>query len=641
MKHLRTVIPYFRPYRNIVVVGLALVAVSNVFTILGPYLLKLAIDALEAPEVAGDTIVRYAVLVVGVAVLGGAARFGMRKILNSVSRHIECDLRADFFRQLLRLDASFYQRYRTGDIMSRATNDTLAVRQAVGPAVMYTVNTTVLTAFCLSLMLWISPRLTLLAMIPMLLLPPLVLTFGRIIHRRFQRIQEQFSTLSAMVQENLTGVRLIRAYGQEGRQGGEFEALNREYKDRNLHLVRASGAMHPAMGLLTGLAMVVVVWIGGFEVMAGRITIGDFVAFMFYLNLLTWPMIALGWVVNLFQRGEASMGRINEVLGTEPAIAPPGSGPPEHGAPPEPASPGGVHREPAGVPATPREEAGEEPDPAIRGHIEFRNVTFRYPGSERPVLRDISFSVRPGETVALVGPTGAGKTTVMELIPRIHDPTEGEVLLDGVPLPHYDPRRIRAAMGIVLQDPFLFSETIRDNIAVGSGGDDGVDGSSGEPAETAEGGALPGHLVEAARVAQIDSQIRAFPHGYDTYLGERGINLSGGQKQRATLARALARDPRVLLLDDALSAVDTRTEARILQELREARRGRTTFIVSHRMSAVMDADRILVVEGGRLVETGTHAQLVEGSGTYARLLRRQMLERDLEAGATPVRSDRG
>ena len=635
MKHLRTVIPYFRPYRRVFVVGLVLVAVSNVFTILGPYLLKLAIDALEAPEVARDSILRYAFLVVAVAILGGAARFGMRKILNSVSRRIECDLRADFFRHLLRLDQGFYQRYRTGDIMSRATNDTLAVRQAAGPAVMYSVNTTVLLAFCLSLMLWISPRLTLLALLPMLALPPLVLTFGRIIHRRFQRIQEQFSSLSAMVQENLTGVRLVRAYGQEGPQRGEFNGLNRQYKDRNLHLVRASGAMHPTMGLLTGAAMVIVVWIGGLEVMAGRITIGDFVAFMFYLNLLTWPMIALGWVVNLFQRGEASMARINEVLTTDPAIGPP------------PTVPSGVDgagsdgpRIDSSVTAAPGAGGG-----SVTGRIEFRDVSFRYPGAQDPVLANLSFMVEPGETVALVGPTGAGKSTLLGLIPRLHDPTEGEVLLDGRPLHSYHPGELRAAMGIVLQDPFLFSETIRDNIAVGSGSHGNGNGSAlpqgdGElgPAEPDGDGTIPREIVEAARTAQIDEQIRAFPHGYDTYLGERGINLSGGQKQRTTLARALARDPRILLLDDALSAVDTRTEARILRELRDARQGRTTFIVSHRMSAVMDADRILVLEDGRLVESGTHTELVERGGTYARLLRRQMLERDLEGREPEVRS---
>lgn len=617
MSHLRTIVPYFRPYRRGLVVGLVLVVISNFFTLAGPWILKLAIDALEDPEVARQDIVTYAALVVAVALVGGAARYGMRELLNGISRRVECDLREDFFRHLLRLDTSFYGSHRTGDIMSRATNDTLAVRQAAGPAVMYSVNTTVMSVLALGLMIWISPRLTLLALGPMIFLPPAVLWFGRIIHERFERIQEQFSDLSTQVQENLTGVRLVRAYLQEEDQARRFDDLNREYAARNMHLVKAQGLFHPLLGLLTGIAMIIVLWIGGREVMAGRISVGDFVAFTFYLNLLTWPLIALGWVVNLFQRGEASMGRINRILETRPAI------PPEGGRP-----------------------AAE-----VRGEVEFRGVGFRYPGTERWVLRDLSFRVEPGETVAVVGPTGSGKSTLVTLIPRLHDPAEGVILLDGIPLQEYDVRSLRQRLGIVPQDPFLFSETIASNLALGlegNGGDeggrrgrggpagaDGDDGGSRLPEGTGDADPLEGpdpRVLRAARISDLHDQVTGFPRGYGTYLGERGITLSGGQKQRATLARALARDPAILILDDALSAVDTGTEARILSELGRALRGRTSFLISHRVSAVMNADRILVLDDGRLVEEGTHRELLDRGGLYATLLRRQLLEQDLANG---------
>jgi ATP-binding cassette subfamily B protein len=595
MTHLRTLLPYFRPYRRGMLVGIALVVVSNVFTVAGPWLLRLALDALGEPVVSRERILLYAGLIVVAAILGGATKFGMRQLLNSISRRIECDLREDFFRHLLRLDAPFYGTWRTGDIMSRATNDTLAVRQAAGPAVMYAVNTTVISIFALSLMVWISPRLTLLAIIPMVFLPPVVLGFGKVIHRRFERIQEQYSDLSTLTQENLTGVRLVRAYVQEEDQGRRFRALNQEYLARNLHLVKAQGLFHPILSLLTGLAMVILLWVGGGEVMRGAITVGDFVAFTFYLNLLTWPLIALGWVVNLFQRGEASMGRLNAVLQTRPGIEPG-----------------------AGV---------EVSEVRARGAIEFQGVGFRYPGTQRPVLRDLSFRVEPGETVAIVGPTGSGKSTLVSLLPRLHDPTEGMIFLDGVPLVDLDPVSLRQRVGMVPQDSFLFSDSIAANIGLGL-----------EPATGEDGDDLDPRVRAAAEVAQFHEQVLDFPKGYGTLLGERGINLSGGQKQRAALARALARDPMILILDDALSAVDTHTEARILEGLRTALAGRTAFLISHRVSAVMHADRILVLDDGFLVESGTHEELLARGGTYASLLRRQLLEQEVGEAAVPMRS---
>ena len=442
-------------------------------------------------------------------------------------------------------------------------------------------NTLATTAFALAVMLSYSVRLTLVSLVPLLLLPPVFLFFGRAIHRRFERIQEHFATLSTMVQENLTGARIVRAYRQEAAQQAEFAALNREYFERNMGLAKLSAVFSPLLTLITGLGSLVVLWVGGSEVIAGRMTSGDFVAFFFYLGLLRWPMMALGWVVNLFQRGTASMGRIVRILDTEPAIA----------------------------------ESAQPVDPGpLTGAIEFRDVAFRYPGTEREVLRDVSFLVEPGQTVALVGPTGSGKSTVIGLLTRRYDPTRGEILLDGAPLDRIPLARLRDGMGVVPQDAFVFSDTIARNIAFGL--PDGVEDRTVE---------------EAARVARLHETVEAFPDGYATRLGERGINLSGGQRQRATLARAIARDPAILILDDSLSAVDTHTESAILAELRDVTARRTALIISHRVSAVMNADQILVLDDGRIVERGTHDELIAAKGLYASLLQRQLLAEDLDA----------
>lgn len=587
MHHLRHLLPYLSPYRRGMIAGLLLVVVSNAFGILTPHLIGVAIDALGDPVITGRRIATYAGLILLTAILAGAARYGMRELLNGISRKVETDIRQRFFEHLLRLDSAFYGSTRTGDLMSRATNDTSAVRMAAGPAVMYLVNTIVMTAFTLALMFRISPRLTLVALIPFTLLPPVALGFGRVIHRRFERIQDHLGDLSTLVQENLAGARIVRAYAQENVQEQEFEVLNSGYLEKNMALARVSALFQPLLGLLAGIGMVIVLWTGGTQAMRGEISLGDFVAFGFYLTMLTWPMISLGWVINLFQRGAASMGRLQEILGVEPTVADP----------------------PAPTPrATP-----------IRGEIEFRDVHFRYPGSDRDVLRGISFRIPAGSTVALVGPTGSGKSTIIRLIQRLYDPTSGSVLIDGTPLPDLTLAAIRDAIGVVPQDAFVFSGTIAENLAFGLASPDGREAED--------------RIREAARIARLDQTIATFPDGYETRLGERGINLSGGQRQRATLARALARNPRILILDDALSAVDTQTETEILHGLRQVLRDRTALIVSHRVSAVMDADRILVIDDGRIAEEGTHAELIERDGLYARLLRRQLLSEELARGA--------
>jgi ATP-binding cassette subfamily B protein len=597
MSQLKTLLPFFRPYRRGLVAGLLLVVLANAFGKAAPYILKVAIDGLDDPATTMTTLAMLAALIVGTTALGGVCRYGMRELLNGISRRMECDLREKYFRRLLSLDARFFGQTRTGDLMARSTQDMLAARMAAGPAVMYSVNTAVGFAVGLAIMTWISPRLTLYALIPMVLVPPVVLGFGRIIHRRFERIQEQFSTVTTTVQENLTGVRIVRAYGQERAQAVQFDAENREYLHRNMLLVQAAGLFHPLLSVLTGAAMVIVLWLGGLEVMAGRLTVGDFVAFQVYLALLIWPMIALGWVVNLFQRGAASMGRINRILEREPDVAAP-----EHPAPP--------HR--------------------LSGQVVFEDVWFRYPDTKRWVLREVSFTALPGQTVAVVGGTGSGKSTLVSLIPRLYDTTRGRVQVGGADVRDYDPADLRRAVGVVPQDPFLFSDTIAENIGLGL-----AEAASRRDTPWGRDGAEPPEEVyEAARVAQLDESINDFPDGYGTYLGERGINLSGGQKQRATLARAVARDPVVLILDDALSAVDTHTEARILRDLRDVLARRTSFVISHRVSAVMHADLILVLEDGLIVERGTHDELIDADGVYATLLRRQMLEQAIEAEVT-------
>jgi ATP-binding cassette subfamily B protein len=583
VKELEALLPYLRRYRLRIFWGIVSVVVANAAAVGSLEYIRIAVDALGKPGVTRGAIFRYALFLTLLALGSGIARYAMREILNGVSRLVENDLRDDFFAHLLRLDASFYATHPTGEIISRATNDIPAVRMVAGPAYMYLADTFVLGIFAVWRMVLVDGWMTFASLLPLLLLPPVTIGFGRVIHDRFEEIQEQFGVLSTMAQENLAGQRIVKAYGQEADQSRRFSALSRLLMDRNVGLARTSGLFYPLLTMIAGASLAVALWIGGRDIVAGRITNGDLVLFLTYLGRLTWPMIALGWVVNLFQRGAASMGRVSRVLRAEPRIAQPGD---------------------AVAP------------PVVRGEVEFADVSFRYPGTERWVLRGLDFRIRAGDTVAVVGPTGSGKSTLAALIVRLYDPTEGEVRVDGTPLTRWDLAALRRAVAMVPQDTFLFSTTIEENLALGF--------DEADPARRLA------RVQEASRVARLDEAVDDFPAGYGTLLGERGINLSGGQKQRAALARAVARDARILVLDDALSAVDTHTEHEILAQMRSVLAGRTSVIVSHRVTAVMHADQILVLDDGRIVEQGTHDELLKLGGTYAALQRRQLLADEVE-----------
>jgi ATP-binding cassette subfamily B protein len=583
-------LPYLLRYKRAFLVGLACVVVTTAIQLLSPWVLKSAIDDLNA-GVTRAKLGLYAATLLGIAIAGGLFRFWMRRILIGASRDIEYDLRNAFFARLEQMPLAYYQVRRTGDLMSRATNDLNAVRMMIGPAVMYSANTIIVFVVAIVLMASIDRQLTLMALLPLPLVTVSVKYFGSAIHTRFEAIQAQLADLSAVVQEALSGVRVVRAYNQESHEMARFRAANDEYVRRNRVLIRLQGMFYPSMTFFLGVGSLLVLWLGSREAIRGRISVGEFVAFNAYLVMLSWPMIAFGWVTNILQRGMASWKRMSEILDAKPDID-------DHSVTP-------VGR-----------------TLSIRGAIEIRNLVLAHASSTQPVLNHISLRIEAGETAAFVGATGSGKSTLISLLPRLYDPPPGTVFIDGVDVREIPLATLRGAIGFVPQEPFLFSETIAENILFG------VD-------RNAEGGAAGDALVrrmkEVAAVARLDKDVDAFPKGYDTLVGERGITLSGGQKQRTALARALMVDPRILILDDALSAVDTYTEEEILTRLRAVMDQRTSIVVSHRVSTVRDADRIFVLDQGRVVERGTHDQLVAANGLYAALHRRQLLEEELKA----------
>jgi ATP-binding cassette, subfamily B, multidrug efflux pump len=593
-KRLRPLLPYVKRYRWGYALGTACVFLNNGVWILFPQVIRRAVDDLQL-GVTRQKLATHALLLLAVAAIHGVFQFLTRWVVIGISRDIEFDLRNDLFFQLESLPNSYYQRNRTGDIMARATNDLSAVRLLLGPAIMYSANTLVYTAGALAFMIAISPSVTLYAFLPLPVASVVVQYFGRRIHERFERIQAMFSDISARAQENFSGARVIRAYAQEEAEIKAFEGANREYIARSLKLVRLMGMLWPTLEFMLGVGIVLSFWLAGREVLRGHsdvalisylgtrttihldgwMSVGDFAAFLTYMAQLTFPIIALGYVINLFQRGTASLARLNEIMVEQPDI----------------------------------KDSREARDLPIEGEIEFRGLNFAYDG--KTVLHNLNLKIPAGRSLAIVGPTGSGKTTLVNLIPRIYDAEPGTVLIDGRPIRQYSIAALRKQIGFVPQETFLFSDRIRENIALG------VDSATDQ------------QVHEAADAANIAQNIESFPEGYRTLVGERGITLSGGQKQRTAIARALIRDPRILILDDALSSVDTHTEDKILNHLRDVMQGRTTIFISHRVSTVRNADRIAVLHGGRIVESGTHEELLALNGYYTDLYNKQLLEEEL------------
>jgi ATP-binding cassette subfamily B multidrug efflux pump len=580
LKNLSPLFPYLKKYRSAYYWGTLCVLIMNGVWVLFPLVLGRAIDDLRTAVTIHKLWVSAALLL-AVAGIKGIFQFLNRWIVIGASREIEFDLRNDMFRHLEGLSYSFYQRTRTGDIMARSTNDLNAVRMLLGPGLMYPANTIVFMAGALAFMFSISPRLTLVAFLPLPALSIIIQYFGRRIHDRFERIQAMFSEISARAQENFSGVRVIRAYAQEEAEIATFETSNREYIARSLKLVRLMGMLWPTLETMLGLAIVLVLWMGGREVLLHRMTVGRFVTFNTYMVQLTFPVIAMGWIISIYQRGTASLIRIHQMMTEKPEI-----------------------QDAPGI-----QPSSEE----VEGEIEFRNLNFSYGGvpNAAPVLHDINLRIPAGSSLAIVGPTGSGKTTLVSLIPRIYDADPGTVLIDGKPVCEYALSDLRRNIGFVPQETFLFSETIRENIAFG------VQKASDD------------EVRWAAEAANIATDIEEFPEKYKTIVGERGITLSGGQKQRTAIARALIRSPRILILDDALSSVDTHTEDKILNHLRDVMQGRTTIFISHRVSTVRNADRIAVLHSGRIVELGTHDELIARNGYYTDLYNKQLLEEEL------------
>ncbi|MBC6947953.1 ABC transporter ATP-binding protein [candidate division KSB1 bacterium] len=578
LRSLASLLPYLKKYRGRIFLGGVFIFVTNIFALLGPKVLQHAIDTLRT-DLTSQRLLLSAGLILLVSASEGFFRYWMRQTIIVVSRFVEYDLRNDYLRHLQRMSRAFFNRHPTGDLMARATNDLNSVRAVLGPGIMYASNTIVVGVGAFILMMLMSWKLTLLAMLILPLMVVIVKFTMDKIHAAYTKIQEQFSKITARAQENLSGIRVIKSYLREDYEIEQFSKLNQDYMQQNIALGKVEGLLWSGMGTLSGAGILLLLWIGGLEVIHDKLSWGEFVAFVAYIGMLTWPMIALGWVINVMQQGAASMGRINRIMSEEPDIR--------------------------------DSEHTNFAISKVRGEIEFRQVGFRYNESAW-ALRHINLKIHAGMTLAIVGHTGSGKSTLVNLIPRLFDPNEGQILIDGIDVRQIPLARLRREIGFVPQETFLFSDTIRENVTFG------IENGNGES------------MHSVATIARVREEIDSFPDRFETLLGERGINLSGGQKQRVAIARAIIRQPSILILDDALSSVDTYTEDEILRGLRGVMRERTSIIISHRVSTVRDADLIIVLKDGEIVEKGTHDLLIEKDGIYAELSRLQQWEEDLE-----------
>lgn len=598
MEEIKKFARYFQPYKWHVAFGIFFILISMAFGLLIPYLVGKAIDDLSL-EATWNKIIYYPIVILGINLLSGIFLFWQRRLLINASRHIEYDMRRDFYAALVHQPLEFFHNNRVGDLMARATNDLSAVRQIVGPMILYSFQAIFALLIVLPIMLNTSVKLTLLLLIPMPFVSLTVKFLGEQIHVRFEKIQEFFSGITARAQENLTGVRVVRAYAQEDAEIEKFQELNREYADRNLKLVKFAAAMRPLLFFFIGLGFVIIVAVGVPMAVRGEITAGDFTAFILYLQRMIWYLIALGYVVNLYQRGTASLKRFNAILDTVPTI---------------------------------KDTSEAREQPPVKGKIEFRDLTFAYNG--KPVLESINLTIEQGKTVAFVGKTGSGKSTLVTLIPRLLDAPAGSILIDDIPIRSFPLEQLRKSIGFVPQETFLFSNTLARNIAFGVDKEEmTVENQEVSGNGSSQISPVKQHLSveKAAVIAGLGDDIKDFPGKYEQLVGERGITLSGGQKQRTAIARAVMRNPRILILDDSLSAVDTYTEEKILHGLRDVRTDRTTLIVSHRVSTIRDADLICVLHEGKITERGTHEELIKLGGEYADLYERQLLEEELEA----------